>query len=411
MEYQELGKLYYENMESQLAEYKKRIDSPDTMQLNFDIKGKPAFFVQNSEISNLIFEILRIDKRIGTLRKDLPGVAVEQFAQRCLVDEIVLTNKIEGVNSTRKEITSVLTDLENQASLKKHERKRFTGLIVKYLKLQTGEDVPINTCEDIRALYDEIVLQEVLEEDIRNKPDGEIFRKDSASIDTVTGKEIHRGVYPESAIIQEMNRALAILHSGDIDPLFRISIFHYLLEYIHPFYDGNGRLGRFIVSYLLSKELDPLMAYRISYTITENIKAYYEAFKKCNDPHNLADVTPFIFMMLKMIKESASQLEDALSKRMKKLQHYDTISKRFPEYDRKRMPELYYLLIQASLFSELGISTKALERHLKATYTTVKKALDIIDGAGLLIQKKSGKEKFYSVNLNMVDKMIKPSES
>lgn len=406
MSYQELGKLYYEDPDNYHEEYDRRIQSSDTVHLKFDIKGNPAFFTQTSEVSGLIFDILRIDKRINMLRAELPGVALEHFAQRCLVDEIILTNKIEGVNSTRREINSVLSALENQADEKKHERKRFTGLVVKYLKLQTKEDIPLETCEDIRKLYDETVLPEVVAEEPQNMPDGKIFRKDSASIDTVTGKEIHRGAYPESAIIYEMDRALAVLEDSRIDALFRITIFHYLLEYIHPFYDGNGRLGRLIVSYLLSKELDPLMAYRISYTITEHINVYYAAFKTCNDPHNLGDVTPFLLMMLNMIKVSAVQLEDALDKRKKKLNHYRTVIQKLPNAKQKRVPEAYYLLIQASLFSELGISTKALESNLGVGYTTVKKALDIIDGDNLLISKKDGKEKYYSLDLNKVDQII-----
>lgn len=406
MSYQELGKLYYEDPDSYSAEYNRRLQSPDTVQLKFSIKDKPAFFMQTAEVSGLVFDILRIDKKINTLRAELPGVALEQFAQRCLVDEIILTNKIEGVNSTRREIHSVLAALESKADEKKHERKRFTGLVAKYWKLRTKEDIPLETCEDIRRLYDKTVLPEVVAEEPRNKPDGRIFRKDSASITTVTGKEIHRGAYPESAIIQEMERALAVLTEPGIDPLFRIAIFHYLLEYIHPFYDGNGRLGRLIVSYLLSKELDPLMAYRISYTITEHINVYYAAFKTCNDPHGLGDVTPFVLMMLNMIRESAVQLQDALDKRIKKLDHYRKVIPRLPNAEQKRVPEAYWLLIQASLFSERGIATKALEYNLDVGYGTVKKTLDSIEAAGLLLSKKDGKEKYYSIDLGKIDQII-----
>ena len=405
MGYLELGKMYYGDKVSYRAEYEARFSSPDTIKLNFWIKSNQVFFVPTPELSNLIFQILRTDKRITSLSRALPPVAIDQFTKRCLIDEIVLTNKIEGVYSTRKEIATVLDELAASSEKKKGKRRRFLGLVAKYLKLQTGDFVEITTCEDIRKLYDEIVLPEVIEEDPNNAPDGTIFRKESASIKTSTDKEIHRGVYPESAIIQEIEKALEFLNDENIEKLYRISGFHYLLEYIHPFYDGNGRLGRFLISNLLAQDLDPLIAYRISYTITENIADYYDAFKTCNDPHNLGDITPFMLMMLGMIKESVLQLEDALQKRKTRLDQYRDLLSNLPIGESKS-GRMCYVLIQAALFSEHGISTKELQECLENSYSTVKKGLDFIEKEGLLIKEKVGKENFYSLDLSKLDQIL-----
>lgn len=405
MGYLELGKMYYGDKVSYRAEYEARFSSPDTIKLNFWIKSNQVFFVPTPELSNLIFQILRTDKRITSLSRALPQVAIDQFTKRCLIDEIVLTNKIEGVYSTRKEIATVLDELAASSEKKKGKRRRFLGLVAKYLKLQTGDFVEITTCEDIRKLYDEIVLPEVIEEDPNNAPDGTIFRKESASIKTSTDKEIHRGVYPESAIIQEIEKALEFLNDENIEKLYRISGFHYLLEYIHPFYDGNGRLGRFLISNLLAQDLDPLIAYRISYTITENIADYYDAFKTCNDPHNLGDITPFMLMMLGMIKESVLQLEDALQKRKTRLDQYRDLLSNLPIGESKS-GRMCYVLIQAALFSEHGISTKELQECLENSYSTVKKGLDFIEKEGLLIKEKVGKENFYSLDLSKLDQIL-----
>lgn len=68
--------------------------------------------------------------------------------------------------------------------------------------------------------------EEVIKEDPRNKLDGEIFRHGSVDIASVTGKTIHRGLYPESSIIDALTQALAILHDENMPLLARVSGFH-----------------------------------------------------------------------------------------------------------------------------------------------------------------------------------------
>ena len=53
------------------------------------------------------------------------------------------------------------------------------------------EEINLESCEDIRKLYDELGLQEVLEEDLGNKPDGKIFRQGKVYVQDPTGKQIH----------------------------------------------------------------------------------------------------------------------------------------------------------------------------------------------------------------------------
>ena len=65
------------------------------------------------------------------------------------------------------------------------------------------------------------------------------FRRKSVSVYSPHMKEIHRGISGETEIIACMEKALFILHNKSIPPLIRISVFHYLFGYIHPFYDGT----------------------------------------------------------------------------------------------------------------------------------------------------------------------------
>ena len=406
MDYIELSKLFYRNEAEYISEYKSRFNSADTIKLNFNIGNNRAFFVQNAEVAKIVFQILKADKSVSLISGKLPGRAHDQFSKSCLINEIVLTNKIEGVYSTRREIASILNELNDTVKERK-SRKRFWGLVSQYVKLNTKESVPVKTCEDLRQLYDELVLEEVLEENPGNVPDGRLFRKESTSVYTSTDREIHRGGYPESTIISKLEEALAFLHNDEIELLYRISVFHYLLGYIHPFYDGNGRLGRFIVSSLLAQEFCPLLSYRISSTIIENINTYYGAFKVCNDPHNLGDVTPFLIMMLDMIKLSILELKKTLSARLERLARYQEIITALPNGEQDRTFDAYYVLIQAGLFSEHGISTSEFTNYLRSSYTTAKKELDLLADHRWLIKNRIGKENFYQLDLERLDNYLK----
>lgn len=402
MKYESLRKLYYKDPKLYQQEYDSRWNGRAAIHIDFDISGKPAFFEENNEVILLAFQIMTCDKKILSISKDLPPIALQQYRKKCLIDEIVLTNKIEGVHSSRKEIGEMLAVLDEQSAAKgKHHR--FIGLVNKYTKLTNRESVSLASCEDIRNIYNELVLEEVIAENPQNAPDGKIFRKDQATVRSATERVIHAGLTPEKKIVEAMEKALAFLHDDSIPWLFRICIFHYMIEYIHPFYDGNGRLGRFILSYCIAEKCESLSAYRISETVKENIKDYYEAFRVCNDPRNLGDLTPFLLMMLEMLLKAMQELVDGLQRRKILLGRYEKLVGTFPESENEKMHMLYIFLVRAALFSEDGISTAELQEVCGVSYGTLRKLLDNVRDQGLLIQTKRGRENCFEMDLNLLD--------
>lgn len=394
MSYASLTQLYYKNKKEYESLYNQRISSESTCVLPIKIGNNNAFYCLCPEIHNISLKIMQLDKKIADVKSNLPAEALMQFTKKCLLDEIKLTNDIEGVYSTRKELASVLNELD-----RKGKNKRFYGLLNKYSMLINGHKFPLRTSNDIRSIYDDLVLREVIEDCPENAPDGEIFRKDMAEVTTNTQKVIHHGAYPETKIIQLMEQSLNILNQDDIPVLIRISIFHYLFGYIHPFYDGNGRTSRFISSYLLSNEFDSLIGFRLSYTIKARIKSYYNAFEQCNSEKNLGDLTPFIIMFLGIILESFENLYDALISRHDQLsKYYDTLktNQQIPE----SLKLFIYILVQASLFSDEGITKKELEFELEISPSTVDKRLTKLKEMDILIEDKSGRAAKYLIDLN-----------
>lgn len=406
MSYKQLRKIKYQGDEAYQRAYESRFCSEDCIKLDFFVGKNQAFFLFNADVSRLALKICRLDKKIYQLAHQLPPIASQQYARKCLIDEIVLTNGIEGVHSSRKEIGEALQELAQQ-TVKRKKSPRFLSLVGKYNKLMTKEQIPMRTCEDIRAIYDELLLDEIIQEDPNHQPDGILFRKEATHIYD-DNRVLHSGLYPETKIIQALQQALYFLNDDHVEPLLRICLFHYLLEYIHPFYDGNGRLGRFILSYCISQNLEPLLAYRISTTIRDNLKQYYKAFEDCNDPANRGDLTPFLLMQLNMILQACQSLEQSLTEKLERFEYYtEHLLRVIPALQAdEEFQTIASVLVQASLFSEEGIPKQYLLKHF-SDYI-LKKKLALIPKP-LLRDHKKDKFKYYQFNLSVLDEMISNS--
>lgn len=395
-----LKALFHMGVKDYKEEYEYRFNDENTIHLPVNIGDNTAFICQTPEIYKRIISIERLDKNVSELYSSFPDIAIEQFTTRCLIDEILLTNDIEGVHSTRKEIGEILQDLSTY-----NKRNRFVGLIAKYVMLERRQPMSFKTCQDIRKVYDDIFYEEIKATDPENLPDGEIFRRSGVEVQSAAQRVIHKGLMPESRIIETFEQSLSVLNDNDIDIFIRIAVFHYLFGYIHPFYDGNGRTSRFISSYLLSRELTPLIGFRLSYTIKENISKYYKAFEVCNDPHNKGELTPFVNMFLSIVEISMQQLLETLEEKKQKWDYYWKRIKLLPSADKANMFKLYDVLIQASLFSNIGIGRDELIKHMGLSENTVRNRLKLIPDIMLIENRQKGK-KYYLLNLEEADKLF-----
>ncbi|MCQ2966941.1 MAG: Fic family protein [Alphaproteobacteria bacterium] len=395
MNYKKLLTLSYTDEKEYQEVYKSRINSESTTLLDFEISGNQAFYVITQEILMLVTKIASVDKDLGRKMTLLPNIAIQQYTRQILIDEIKQTNDIENVFSTKKQIKDTLSKIEKNSF-----KGRFNGLIRKYQALEIKADISLNSCDDIRKLYDEIVLPEVIEEDPTDKPDGIMFRKESVSVYSESGKEIHVGSYPEAKIISNLTSALKILNDENVNYLVSAAVFHYLFAYIHPFYNGNGRTDRFISSYYVSKYLNPLVAYRLSYIIKKHKSQYYKMFTDTNDKRNKGDLTPFIIQFLEFVLEVEKELCEEIENRVNKTSYY---TMRLKELSLTELDDkiAFYLMLNA-LFDTEGLSISRLQIIVGKSYNTVKKSIDRLQEMNLLRTETSGKSTLYEIDLNKI---------
>ncbi|WP_220412779.1 Fic family protein [Holdemanella biformis] len=327
------------------------------------------------------------------LRTHLPNIAINSYIIKSLKDEIALTNEIEGVRSTRKEIEDAIDSIKNDKSA------RFKGLVDQYFKLISNEIIPLNNCEDIRTIYDALVLPEIEKE---NLPDGILFRKEPVQVVSATQKEKHRGIMPESKIIESLDLCLDFLKSDDIDSLTKISAFHYLFGYTHPFYDGNGRTSRFISSYLIKNELDVLLALKLSYTVKNNINKYYKAFDVCNDRKNKGDITFFVVTFLELLSQASDDLYTKIADLNDQLNYYNNIINTLVNEKvlNDKQAKCIFILCQNRLFDDTYMNMNTLTELLEKSDTTTRKILKSLESKNLLVKSRNKNQYLYSANLD-----------
>ena len=127
-----------------------------------------------------------------------------------------------------------------------------------------------------------------------------MFRSKPVGIVDQQGNILHFGTLP-AYVPQLVEELMDWTKNSDLHMLIRSCVFHYEFEVIHPFADGNGRIGRLWHTLLLS-QWNPAFAWLpIESIIYDNQQAYYNAINASNDA---VDSTPFIEFMLSVIKSA-----------------------------------------------------------------------------------------------------------
>lgn len=393
MEYELLSKIFYKKPTEYESIYDARFNSEASIKLPIKIHENVGFIFNTNEITKLLVKIYKTINKINLLRTHLPNIAINSYIIKSLKDEIALTNEIEGVRSTRKEIEDAIDSIKNDKSA------RFKGLVDKYFKLISNEIIPLNNCEDIRTIYDALVLPEIEKE---NLPDGILFRKEPVQGVSATQKEKHRGIMPESKIIESLDLCLDFLKNDDIDSLTKISAFHYLFGYIHPFYDGNGRTSRFISSYLIKNELDVLLALKLSYTVKNNINKYYKAFDVCNDRKNKGDITFFVVTFLELLSQASDDLYTKIADLNDQLNYYNNIINMLVNEKvlNDKQAKCIFILCQNRLFDDTYMNMNTLTELLEKSDTTTRKILKSLESKNLLVKSRNKNQYLYSANLD-----------
>jgi Fic family protein len=299
-----------------------------------------------SKILNYISEISRLLGALDTLAISIPE---PKLRKKNKIRTIRATLAIEGHNFTEEQITAIL---DNKKVLgPKKEILEVKNAIALYEEINSFK--PESAKDFLKA--HSILMKGIIESSGK-------FR--SKNVGVLKGQVV-KHVAPKPNIVPEL---LANLFNWskkekELHLLIKSCIIHYEIEFIHPFEDGNGRMGRFWQSVMLSK-LNPIFKYvPVESLIEKNQQKYYDSLEKSDKS---GDSTPFIEFMLSVILDSISEFDSetkgvtvTTSDRLAKA------SENFAKdpFSRKEYMELFKSISSATASRDLkeGVSSKALK--------------------------------------------------
>lgn len=247
---------------------------------------KPPF-----EITSKIIELIsNISEKIGEINTLQNSPYHIQLRKENRIKTIHSSLAIENNSLSLKQITAII---EGKRVLgNPNEIKEVKNSIQAYDLLLSLN--PYNEKDLLNA--HKLMMQDLVERNGKYRTDG---------VGIFDGERVVHMAPPAKRVPELMGDLFTWLKSSDVHPLIKSCVFHYEFEFIHPFQDGNGRIGRLWQTVIL-KEWKEIFAWiPVETLIKENQKEYYNALGVSD---SAANSTKFIEFMLSLMLNTIEEI-------------------------------------------------------------------------------------------------------
>ena len=288
----------------------------------------PNFNYDYASIEPLVYSLIEKSGELKGRMSYLSSNEKDSFSIETSLNEIISTSEIEGVDLQRDSVRSSLRKKLNIAFNREEDRstKDTDSLTELYIDSRFNkEKLSLNRLHDWhRAIFENYhsVLYEVNKGQFRDHDDMQI-------VSGPLGKEkIHYVAMPSTQINKSMQELIEYCNHSKENFIVKSAVAHLWFEAIHPYDDGNGRLGRAITNHILSKDggLDNKY-YSISSAINNDREGYYDALEKTQNLmyNKNFDITPWIKWHTQSIEKSIDISIQNIQKVVDKTRFYDKI--------------------------------------------------------------------------------------
>ncbi len=301
------------------------------------------------------------------LQKQESGI----FSLKAMEEEIASTMEIEGIDTSRDSVRRILQGYAPVSD----EESRIYGM-------KLGLDFIADpshaiTEENIYQLY-QMTIGNYLDEDDRLLH-GNHYRHDAVYI---VGENIEHIGLSHDKLPEYMEKLVAFIQSdSEMNDLVKAAVIHFYLAYLHPYFDGNGRMARFLhLWYLVQNGYSSALFVPFSALINQSRRGYYKAYSLAEENEKqsgVMDVTPFLTYFISEVYDKLEQVMPDVSVQNSFLEILQS-----GQVTEKEKSLWNYIL---SAYGTEPFSTKQLEKDYgDAAYATIRGFVQKFERFGLL---------------------------
>ena len=322
---------------------------------------------------------------------DLDGYSqkdAQVYAISSVMEEAIASSQMEGAVTTRKEAKQML---RSQREPKNTSEKMILNnyLAMKQVKSSLDRKMTVDLILKMHKTVTSGILNGGPEWEGR-------FREDNETVvaDPCNGVVFH---VPPSydkipSMMQELCDFINRKEKEFVHPIIKGIIIHYMVGYIHPFVDGNGRMARSLFYWFVLKNGYPLMEYTSISRIMKNSQAKYGLAYQYTETDDY-DLTYFIRFNLNCIVKAVSDLRIYIKKKNAEQKQVSDLIKSDTDLSRDESMILIDYTRSQEMFSVKEISTR-----YNVSYQTARNYVTHLCELGYLkITSRSGKTRLYTV--------------
>ena len=334
------------------------------------------------ETKLVLKQAIAANKALAELRCSgawLPNQGI--FIQALTLQEAKLSSEIESIVTTHDDLYRAFSSTMPSASPQTKEVLHYKEALWHGFEHIVSKQLPISTnlIEELFKIVKQLDggIRKTTGTKLKNPQTGEIVYTPPE------GENVIRGLLANLEIFINTNDL------DDLDPLVKLAVMHYQFEAIHPFGDGNGRVGRILnILFLVHHQLLDIPVLYLSKYIIENKNDYYKNIRRVTENH---DWEPWILYILNAIIETSKATHQ-------KILAIQTLMGEVAEKLKANAPKIYSLDLVRIIHQQPYCKISFLVDAGIAQKQTASKYLQTLGELDILVPFKRGREIYYINN-------------